>query len=468
MTDSAEPNTPLLREVSQYEVDFVIPRLGMDLPLGIDPFLMFKSRDETLQQLHSILLDTFNHGVQLVHQGKLEDARKLLDFPEVQDIGLGYTRKGKRGVGVGNYLTELIIETLLGSPALCERGVKHIEEMQLVSVGIGPDRISDISANILKKYLIEYTQKQCNIWSIPLSSGVPVAHILDPDTRQWYDGYFDLPTSSYDNTPIILVPRRLVRTLPWINYDDFLRMEFTSYLRAKKVRNQLKSLRSQTTSKSKQEIVAVVRSEVERIDRYIAAKEASAPEAQPSTSYLETDGICSEVEQLKQQLSQITPGTEGAAAYQMLVLEALNFLFSPELIDGEPEVKTVDGTERRDIVFTNDSDKSFWAYLRLEHSSIFLMFETKNVAAVDNNHINQTSTYLGDRLGRLGVIVTRNALKEAQERKIFSVYNDSHPRKIILVLSDADLVTMLDMHCQGKDPMRHIQKIYRAFRTSVQ
>ena len=40
-----KPNTPLLRGISQYEVDFVIPRVGVDLPLGIDPFLLFKSRD---------------------------------------------------------------------------------------------------------------------------------------------------------------------------------------------------------------------------------------------------------------------------------------------------------------------------------------------------------------------------------------------------------------------------------------
>src|SRR5262249_30193938 len=114
------------------------------------------------------------------------------------------------------------------------------------------------------------------------------------------------------------------------------------------------------------------------------------------------------------------------------------------------------------------SDQSFWSYLRTEHASIFLMFETKNVAAVDNTHLNQTAVYLGDRLGRVGFIVTRNPLKEAQERKAFSVYNDSTPRKIILTLSDADLSLMLDMKCRVNDPMRHIQKLYRAFRTRVQ
>ena len=132
------------------------------------------------------------------------------------------------------------------------------------------------------------------------------------------------------------------------------------------------------------------------------------------------------------------------------------------------EVKTYEGTERRDIIFTNDSDQSFWAYLRTEHSSFLLMFETKNTDALEPSHLNQTSTYLGDRLGRLGFIVTRIAAGLAQRRKAFSIYNDSHPRKIILILSDNDLIGMLDMKCRGQEPMRFVQNIYRKFRQSVQ
>ena len=131
-------------------------------------------------------------------------------------------------------------------------------------------------------------------------------------------------------------------------------------------------------------------------------------------------------------------------------------------------MRTVDGTERRDVIFTNDSDQSFWSYLRSEHSSIFLMFESKNCEELENSHFNQTATYLGDRLGRLGFIVTRRPLNAPQKKKAFSIYNDSQPRKIILVLSDQDVVAMLDIKCDGKDPMRYIQKLYRSFRTSVQ
>jgi len=463
-------NTPLLKGVSQFEVDFIIPRVGIDLPMGIDPFLLFKSRDITLSNLHSIILEAFNNGINQVRQERIDEARYLFKFPEVSEIGLGYSKKGKRGAGVGEFLTELIIETLSDSPALLERGVRHIEEMQLVSVGIGPDRVSDIAANLLKQFLIEYTQKQCTLWNIPLTSGVPLEHIFDPISSTWYDGYFDLPVSPFDDSPILLVPRRIVRTLPWINYEDYFRMEFSTYLRAKRVRGRLASkLTTTRSSKSdKTKIVSVTRTEIDRVDRYISAKVAAASEAQPSIDYIDSKGTCPEAEALKERLGGIKTGEKDAAAYQRLILEVFNFLFNPELIDGELEVRTVDGTERRDIIFTNDSDQSFWTYLRTEHSAILLMLETKNTESVDNNHLNQTAIYLGDRLGRLGFIVTRNPLKETQEKKAFSIYNASNPRIIILVLSDLDIKSMLDMKCEGKDPMRYIQKLYRLFRTRVQ
>ena len=467
-----ERYVPLLPNVSQFEVDFVVPRAGVDLPVGIDPFLLFKSRDPDLAALHALILNAFNAGLDAVRRDKLEEARYLLDFPEVAEIGLGNaTKKGKKGSGVGTFLTELIVETLRDSPALMERGIHHIEEMQLVAVGIGPDRISDITANLIKSYLIQYTQKQAGIWSLPLVSGVPLSHVYDPNSMMWSDGYHDLPLNPVDSSPILLVPRRLVRALPWINYDDFFRLEFAAYLRAKRVRGSLARPLKATPREAearKKEVIAATRADVEKVDRYVMSKEATSSEAQPSQGYLSADGDCAEADALKSRLSAIPTGRTHAADYQFTVLAILNYLFNPELIDGETEVKTVDGTERRDIIFTNDSDINFWEYLRQEHSSIFVMFEIKNMGEIEAPALNQTATYLGDRLGRLAFIVTRNAPGKAQVRKAYSIYHDPVPRKVILFLSDADLKYMLDMKCKGNSPTAYLQKIYRQFRTSVQ
>jgi hypothetical protein len=384
---------------------------------------------------------------------------------------MGYSKEGKRGSGVGKFLTELIIETLNESASLLKRGVRHVEEMQLFSVGIGPDRVSDIVANLLKEFLIEYTQRQCELWNIPLTSHVPMQHVFDVKNGSWQDGYFDLPISPYDKTAMLFVPRRIVRTLPWINYDEFFKMEFSSYLRAKKVRSRLdagEELALPTNSGEKGRVVDITRRQIERVDRYVHVKEETAAEAQPSLNYIDPGGTCPESDSLTQRLRALEAGNAHAVAYQRLTLEILNFLFNPQLIDGQLEVRTIDGTERRDIIFTNDSDQTFWTYLRTAHGSFLIMFESKNTLELDNNHLNQTATYLGDAIGRMAFVVTRNPMKEAQERKTFAIYNKDGNRKLILVISDADIQTMLDMRCQGKNPMRHLQKLYRTFLTRAQ
>lgn len=462
----------LLPGVSQFEVDFVIPRLGSDIPLGIDPFLMYKSRDLDLSRHHSLLLDAFNSGVHLIRDNKFREAEALLKFPEVPEIGLGYAQTTKRGSGVGEYLGSLIIKSLVASPAFLNRGLKHIEEMQLISVGIGADRISDTAANILKLPLIEYTQKQCSLWNLPLTKDVPVQNVFDPEKGKWFDGYFDLPLSPLNQESMIFVPRRIVRALPWINYDDYFRSEFSPFLRTARRGRTSRTLqatrKSSVPARDKEEIVTLSQKDLERVERYVAKKELMAAEAQPSSLYLDADLICSEAARLKENLAAIEPGQKDAQAFQYLVLEILNFLFNPELIDGKTEIRTIDGTERRDIIFTNDSDLSFWDYVRNEHSSLFLMFETKNSTTVTNDYLNQTATYMGDRIGRLAFLVSRTQLHEPQIKKAYSIYNDSTPRKIIIGLSDSDLRMMLDMKCKRNNPMRHIQNSYRTFRTSVQ
>ncbi len=79
------------------------------------------------------------------------------------------------------------------------------------------------------------------------------------------------------------------------------------------------------------------------------------------------------------------------------------------------------------------------------------MFETKNVEDLDSAAFNQTATYLGDRIGRLGMIVTRRRLAEAMQRKAMSIWNDSGPqRKVILVLTDENITELLTAAARNK------------------
>ena len=449
--------------LSQQEVDFLIPKLEKDVPLAIDPFLLYKSKNQEFKLLHFKLLEVFNEGIRRFASGDKKSTNEIINFPEVKEIGLGYGKNTKRGSGLGGYLNQLLIDTLGSSPELLKRGVKHIEEMQLLSLGIGPDRISDISANILKGYLVNYTQKQCDLWEIPLKSNVPLEHLLDHESYEWYDGYFDLPVNQ-NNEPILLAPRWILRTLPWINFDDYLKAEFSMFLRAKATKSRLKLANSKEFTKDK--VVNISRKEIERIDKYIVKKERDSHNALPIELNISSQKVSQLGKSFIQSLKKINPGRQEATSYQKLILEILNYLFEPELIDGKIEEATILGTERRDIIFINDSEKTFFSYLRNTHKNFLIVFETKNTADLSVENFNQLGTYLGDKTGYCGILITRNVTSKNDKLKTISIFNNL--RRIILILSDDDIEKMIDDRISGRDPMKYLQKCYREFMVLIQ
>lgn len=452
----------LFPHLKQLEVDFVIPYVDADLPLCIDPFLLYKSRDPELRNLHTRVVAQFREGMDALAAGDQEHAASILTFPEAPEIGFGYAIGHKAGSGLGGTLRRLLINTLNASPAILQRGIRHVEEMQLLSPGIGPDRIGDIAANILKGYLITYTQRQAELHDIPLIRNVPIQHIYDANEKLWFDGYFDLPVSPADGRPILLVPRRIVRQLPWINYDSFVRTEFRAFMAAR---------RSEALNRhrnfTKEEVTNTSRIETVLIDNYIKQREQQAAEALP---YLPIRGREAEAtgESLLGRLRGTPVGHAAATQYQHVVLDILTFVFCPDLIDGKLEERTFDGTERRDIIFTNDSDTPFLDYVRNAHDGLLIMFEVKNVSELEMPALNQAATYLGDRLGRFGCIVTRTRPTESIARKQISIFNDSQPRKILLILTDADLAELVQVRMRDESPIAWLQKHYRKFRTSAQ
>lgn len=460
--------------ISQTEADFVIPDLHQDRRLCIDPFLLYKSRDPELRTLHEVLISVFNRAFESFRNGNREELDRLINFPEVSEIGFGYSQGTVRGSGMGTYLNQLVTETLANSPGLLDRGIKHAEELQLVSLGIGPDRISDMAASILKDYLIRYTQRQALLWNIPLTKGVPVSHIFDTQDFDWKDEYTNLLVNPENGSPIILVPRRIVRLLPWINYDDFEQTEFRMFLGVSKkqgLRNLLPGAK-RNRSIIKEEVTKITRKEIYLIDQYINRKEAQALEAQPqlyTSDKILLPGTPTAHEFIAH-LEAVSIGRESAHSYQLEILAILNHLFEPELTDGKIEEKTIHGTERRDIIFTNESDRSFWQYARQQYKDFLVMFETKNVEELINEHFAQTATYMGDRLGYLAFVITGNPPKEAQMLKCFSIFNDSGStiRKVIIILHDGDIGKMLQMKESGNNPTKHVQQKYRDFKVRCQ
>lgn len=91
--------------IRQEDVDFVMPDVDVDRRLGIDPFLLYRSAREDFQKAHDQILRFFNVVLEEIKEGNLPNAERLLLCPEPGEIGLGYSKHGTRGSGIGPELS---------------------------------------------------------------------------------------------------------------------------------------------------------------------------------------------------------------------------------------------------------------------------------------------------------------------------------------------------------------------------
>lgn len=434
-------------KATQHDVDFVIPRLDRDLPLCIDPFLLYRSRRPELREAHALLLSLFDAAFQAFRDGNLQRAAELVDFPEARAIRLGYASNSDEGRGIGKNLGPIFVGALEDSPDLANRGFKHVEELQLLAEHIGPDRISDLAGNVLRGFLAKYTKEQAELWGMPLTKGVPLEHTWDLVIGDWVDEYADLLTDP-NGRPVILVPRWIVRQLPWINYQDFKSHELRAFLTPRS--------RSNRFAVSKPDAVKVSRRNLKLVDRYVARKEKEAARALP-TEQIEAPAF--EAAPYLTELKALKAGLPDAKRYEALLLRIFNALFEPKLTDGKPQSRTADGTEIRDLVYINSLDDPWLAALHRDFGNFVLIFECKNVADLEVGHVNQLATYLGDPTGHFACLVTRNPATNAIGRKVRAVYNKQFPRRLILVISDVDVEAMLKAREAGQSAIRVMQRL---------
>lgn len=209
-------------------IEWFNPILDNDTKLFIDPFLIFKTKNNYFKDAHKKIIAFFNFAFKLASESagirtnlSYKKLLNMLLFPEASEINLGYSNYNSFGSGTGKEFSEIIASAILQSISIGISNVEHFEEIAILHKGIGCDRISDITANILKSYFIKYTQETCSKLNIPMTSVIVKNSEFDFDFLRWENKKIELPMNKYFNRPIILVPREFLRELPTINVGGF-------------------------------------------------------------------------------------------------------------------------------------------------------------------------------------------------------------------------------------------------------
>ena len=201
-----------------------------DLPLFIDPFLLFHSENEEYQQLHDGIIRylTFLRD-RSVEAAVNDDLLKAwYCFPEIKQNWLGFSIVGNSGSGLGMKFARALHTNLarifsdFGDEQVTAGS--HLEKVCLISSGIGRDNISDFTTNLIVDYLCRYTERFARAHIDPkLISTVHIRKAqFDYKTRAWRRASYQLPAA--DGEYVILTPKDiLTRDENWINRADLIR-----------------------------------------------------------------------------------------------------------------------------------------------------------------------------------------------------------------------------------------------------
>jgi hypothetical protein len=208
--------------------------IDIDSRLHVDPSLLVICKIPEFKNSYAKFMKYFADTMTIVNASSVvndrfwREAHKRLQFKEISNTALGYSKHGTGGNAIGPQLANSILTTV---SEFSKAGVNDpviFELVGLLEEGIGADRISDMTIAILVDDFAQYTQRVSNELRIQTQT-----HTINGKN-------YALPTDVSNNSGILLIPTSLMNHLPiatdWddidrvCKYNDQLRQRVNSII----------------------------------------------------------------------------------------------------------------------------------------------------------------------------------------------------------------------------------------------
>ncbi len=213
----------------QTDLDFVDVLVDMDIPLFIDPFVFRVGANDWSVECNDLVIGYFEELINVMRSGQQDRARALLTNlhePNETRLGLSSGRPQGRGIGVGQALR--LYNSFAKSKAVATGILTDLSDCELFIDGISHDKISDITINIIRRMLVEFTKDQCRRWAVPMESK-PTGPYWHDERKEWRNGFDLLPV--YNDYPLILVPKEAVRYRLAVDDREYYDRHVVEYIR---------------------------------------------------------------------------------------------------------------------------------------------------------------------------------------------------------------------------------------------
>ncbi|MBN8980919.1 MAG: hypothetical protein J0I29_06545, partial [Rhizobiales bacterium] len=220
--------------LSQHELDFVDVSNEYDTPVYVDPYAIEIRDDIWAAQASEHIRSFFKEVLDALRDHNTARAVGLMsNLKEPKETFLGVSTGEPRGRGVGREQAAQLIARIRQSKAYSSGLLSDLSEMALYVERIDKDKISDLTTNIIRALLAEYTRQQCDIFDIPTQRyiGPPM---WDLTRRNWVSRELMLPYIEQD--AILLVPKYIVRRRLSLDSQEFYNKQITDFLVEENIR----------------------------------------------------------------------------------------------------------------------------------------------------------------------------------------------------------------------------------------
>jgi hypothetical protein len=364
-------------------------------------------------------------------------------------------------------LAEKFFDEISSSQAVKTGLISDLEDTALVIEGVAEDRISDVTTNIIRAQLIEYTQEACKFYGIPLEKNVVVAPHWDTGSRKWRQAAADLPLPQ--GSPLLLVPKFIVRRGLHCDPGEYYRHYVLEYFKDEELSN-----RSPLTYVARGGAIRIHKKDVEAkyrkkhsagssgiykrvnadgtlanpdlLTRFKADKRSDPPKTISREELADATGTppVPDYAQLLADVLTTPKGKVDATRYELRVEALFSALFDQHLVHPVRQARLHDGRKILDISYVNNSRSGFFSWLSQHHPVANVVVECKNYTSdVGNPEYDQLAGRFSPSRGRYGLLVFRNC---GNKVKLMNSCRDtsSDNRGFITPLDDDDLKSLVD------------------------
>jgi hypothetical protein len=464
--------------LNQPVLEFLDVDMDTDTRVFVDPFALRLINTDWAREAVSVLQDFYTEVLHAVRGGDRAEVMYLFShLGEVNEAHLGLSRNQSRGSGVSDGLAETLFNAFVDSPAMTSGVVDELEESILFIEGIGHDRLSDMTINIVKSSLIEFTQSMCEEYGMELIDGVDSGFMWNRHNHSWDVQPVKLPMAP---SKLLLIPKAVVRKTNTFNPGGYLQHFVLPYLQNRELAIPGSPLIEQRVSRPgrpgafyvtkkslrQQRLDAVgndqakawnTEATAEHPKLLAAYREAAFKKTQPPSHEIlaqATGTPLPDWEDLRRAVVEVEPGRAAADDYHRAIQHFLNALLYPALALPQREFRIHEGRKRLDIMYANQAESGFFKWVRdSQHVECGqVVVECKNyVGPLSNPEFDQLTGRFSNQRGRLGILCYRgfgddklSVIRHCRDAALDG-------RGYVLALDDEDLGHLLAARASGED-----------------